>query len=363
MRILTVLALAALLGGTAFAQPLAVSPGAERAALNHVRAKAGTLGLAAGDVADLAVSSAHVSARSGLSLVYVQQRVGGIDVAEQVVTVAVGRDGAVVHAAGDLVAGTASASKAASLSPEAALQRAAAHVGATVPAIRRASSEVGAERKTSFGRVNGFDASARLVYAGTKEAGLRLAWEVVLPTRAPDHLWLVRVDAQTGAELSRGDLIVHDTFGPASGDAKVSYIPLARGAAARGLAPSGVPSGVRSLAGSYNVYPFPYESPNHTSPTPPADGRTTVSGAEDPRRRPSAGTTRTASLAPSSPSRAGITTNIRRSTTTTAPDPNGQPDGGAGLVFDFPLDLTMSPEDTPTPRWSTCSTGATSSTT
>ena len=231
MRILTALALAALLGGTALAQPLTVSPGAERAALDHVRARAGALGLAAGDVADLAVSSAHVSARSGLSLVYVQQRVGGIDVAEQVVTVAVGRDGKVAHAAGDLVAGTASAAKAASLSPEAALQHAAAHVGARVPALRRSGGEVGAERKTSFGRRAGFDVTARLVYAGTKEAGLRLAWEVVLPTRAPDHLWLVRVDAQTGAELFRTDLIVHDTFGPAASggasEARQSYIPLA----------------------------------------------------------------------------------------------------------------------------------------
>ncbi|MEL6616603.1 MAG: hypothetical protein AAFQ43_12750, partial [Bacteroidota bacterium] len=202
MSRLILLALAVSLAASATAQDLAASPVAVRTALDHVRSQTAVSALTSADVADLAVSSAHTSRRSGLTYVYVQQRIEGVDIAGSIVTVAVGRDGRVAHAAGELSASTAVAAKALSLTAEAALARAAALVGEPAPARQATRSLGGAERRTAFGSVAGTDVEARLVYEGATDRGLRLAWEVTVPTRDAQHIWVVRVDAQTGEELS-----------------------------------------------------------------------------------------------------------------------------------------------------------------
>ncbi|OZC01802.1 M36 family metallopeptidase [Rubricoccus marinus] len=341
---LPVLLLALVLAAPASAQDRAASSDAVRTALTYLRAEAGALGLKAGDLADLSVASAHEDPRTGATYVYVQQRVDGIEIAESIVTVTVGRDGRVAHAAGDVAAGTTSASKGAGLTPEAALARVASLVGEPTPSTAFAKAASGVERRTELASVAGDPVTARLVYVGVPQGGLRLAWEVMLPSRDTQHLWLVRVDAQTGAELSRYDLVVHDAFGPAE------HAP-----AARSYAPLSTPSALSFLEGasgamasSYRVYPFPLESPHHGgTAAPPADGRSLVAnpfnllaspnGWHDSRN--AAGT-----------SGALFTTtqgnNVHAYTDTDAnniPDTGSSPDGGAGLVFDAALDLTQNP--------------------
>ena len=335
-----VAALALLVSVTAAsAQSKDAPPAAVRTALDHLQSRASALGLSEADVSDLHVSSAHQSQRSGQSYVYVQQRIGGIDVADGVITVAVGRSGQVAHTAGRLVGGTARASKAPALSAEAAVQRVAGLVRAPAPALQRSRSEGGAAQKTAFGRIADVPVTARLVYVPTDADGLRLAWEVQLPVERPEHVWLVRLDAQTGAELSRMDLIVHDAY-PADHAAHAE--------APRSLAPLSTPSALAflspAMAGSYTVYPMPIEAPLWATPAPPADARSVVANAEDATASPF-GWHDTNGVA-------GAEYTITRGNNTHAyldrddnegPDAGGEPDGGAGLTFNFPLDLTQDP--------------------
>ena len=349
-------------------------PAAVDAALDHLRARGPAAGLKAADVAELAAAGAHVGARTGLAYVYVQQRLGGVDVRGARVSVAVDAGGRVVHAAGALAGGLAApgVQKAASLTAAAALARAASLVGE--PLAPRLSSPLGSReasrgpsRETVFGEVHGDAVTARLVYAPTEREGLRLAWEVVLPTGDGAHVWEVVVDAATGAELGRHDRVAQDRWGPpeaaspheASGargsalapGASGSLVPLASGASASGaLVP--LASGTRGWlargsalldAASYLVYTA--ESPSHAAVLPPADGRVAVSGRRaTPRPPPSGGTTPTASPAPSSRRPAATTpTPTPTATRTTPPTPAGEPDGGAALAFAFPLDLAEPP--------------------
>ncbi|MEM1054392.1 MAG: M36 family metallopeptidase [Bacteroidota bacterium] len=338
------------------AQDLAASPGAIETALNHVRGQAVTTSLTASDLADVAVSSSHQSRRSGLTYVYVQQRVAGIDVAEAVVTVAIGRDGKVVHAAGDLVAGASTVSKVATLSAEAALSRAASLLGLPAPSTTSTDQSAKASRRTIFGAIAEIPVAAELIIVGSEERGVRLAWKVRLPTADGRHVWQVRLDAQTGEEISRFDEVIHDHWGPhedhvgsveehALEPALTSFAPVRHEARTQraALAPFANAAG---RVGSYTVYAMPEESPTWITPFP-TDGRTTVANPDDATASPF-GWHDTDGIA-------GAEFTITRGNNVYAytdldgnnvPDTGGAPDGGASLTFDAtlaPINLSQDP--------------------
>ena len=339
MTRLLAVALCLLIALPAAAQDLAASPGAVETALAYVRGQGPSLGLAAPDVADLAVSSAHEGGRSGLTHVYVQQRIGGIDVAEAIVTVAVGRDGRVVHAAGDLVSGTAAAARGQSLTAASALARVAALVGEPVPVQTVRGAPVGVQRLTVLGRVAEQPVAARLVY--TRVDGLRLAWEVMLPSRDAQHVWLVRIDAQSGSEISRVDMVTHDVFPRA-----VSYAPLVTRAAGRSadLSLVMVTPQTTAMAGSYTVYAMPTESPLWATPAPPGDARTAVANPANALASPYGWhDTNGAAGAEYTVTRGNNVYAYTDITNDNVPDAGSSPDGGASLTFNFPLNLANDP--------------------
>ena len=95
---------------------------------------------------------------------------------------------------------------------------------------------------------------------------------------------------------------------------------------------------------SYRVYPEPIESPNHTLPLPPADGRTTVNEPADATASPFGWHDTNGAIGAEFTTTQG--NNVHAYTDTNfdnMPDPGSSPDGGSGLDFLFPLDLTMAP--------------------
>ncbi len=233
------------------------------------------MGLTAGDVADLAVTAGHRSALSGINYVYVQQRYNGIPVVDGTVTVAVSAQGQVVHAAGDMVPGIDSpqTTSAAALSASAAVQAAAGLVGAPKTPTTPVTTGSGSERFTTFGQVAGVDVTARYVYVLDGRSAT-LAWEVQVPTSDAQHVWLVRLNASTGAELFLHDLVVSDHWGhdePAATTAAATMAPFVEAVPSPNLAAVSPEDG-----SSYLVYPVPYESPIHAPVVPPADGRELV---------------------------------------------------------------------------------------
>jgi extracellular elastinolytic metalloproteinase len=95
---------------------------------------------------------------------------------------------------------------------------------------------------------------------------------------------------------------------------------------------------------SYRVFALPVESPIHASPPSPADGRVLVNEPADALASPFGWhDTNGAAGAEFTVTRGN---NVHAYTDTNndgVPDPGSDPDGGAGLDFDFPLDLTQGP--------------------
>ncbi len=247
-------------------------------ALTFVAQEATDLGLSSSDVADLAVTDAYASRRSGTTHVYLRQRVGGIEIIGSEMTVSVGRDGRVFHSAGEMIAGLDQLVEAQTptLDAMSAAIRAASIVGIrSMPALRLQESGLGADRATTLS-LNGIDDNpvrTKLVYKQDANDTYRLAWEVELAISSQTEYWLVYVDAVTGQEIDRLNLTVEESFGdPASATiysaAAESFLPFETAEhALAAMAPS-------AMVGTYTVFQLPVESPNHSSPPMPADGRT-----------------------------------------------------------------------------------------
>src|SRR5690606_12651323 len=155
-----------------------------------------------------------------------------------------------------------------------------------------------------------------------QDGDVRLAWVLEIEPSDGAHWWYAFVDAQTGESLGQVDLVINDSI-TAIGSA------IAR--------PEGSPAALLSFAptdgATYGGFPLPLESPT--------DGdRELVSNAADPSASPFGWHDTDGVAGPEFTVTRG--NNVHAYTDLDAnniPDPGSDPDGGPGLVFDFPLDL------------------------
>jgi len=306
--------------------------------------------LAESDLAELAVTDAYVSRRSGVTHVYLRQGVDGIPVVGGEFTVALDREGEVFHAAGRGAALAAQRDLAAapSVTAMAATDALARDAGLELDESFRVLSQDGGRAPSltlSRAGVAREPVQAALVYHLDASGALALAWEVRLEERAAPHYWLGYVDAADGRVRARHDLVVHDSFGPAhlpeSEPTGESHTPRIETLSLVESARSERPS---ALAGTYTVYALPVESPLWTTPNPPADARTSVANPDDPTASPFGW--HDTNGAPGAEYTITRGNNVHAYTDVdgdNVPDQGSSPDGGAGLVFDFPIDLTQDP--------------------
>ncbi|EMR03276.1 Minor extracellular protease vpr precursor [Cesiribacter andamanensis AMV16] len=184
---------------------------------------------------------------------------------------------------------------------------------------------------------------AKLVYLPMPDGSLALAWEVAIYTLDAQHYWVVQVDASTGKVLGEENRVVHCQFDNQGLDLEGKTMhALHKHAAAEqllvGQLELPIPFAAEAEAmstntGSYRVFPMPIESPNHGS-------RSLLSGAADASASPQGW-----HYTPF-----GVDTRTRGNNVFAYEDPNNNgsfdnhsPDGGASLLFDYPLDLTQQP--------------------
>ena len=316
-------------------EPSAAAP--EEVAFDFLRLKSGDYGVAASDLADLQVMSQHTSEHNGVTYVNVVQHHQGREVLGGVATVSVTADGVVLHVAENLVTGLRQAAGQASLDAPAALEAAADEVDLTPRGARVKTQSRDASRTTTMSSagISREEIPARLVWQPTED-GLRLAWEVVIDDQDSAHLWQVTVDAQSGDTLAVEDWTDHDPDSHMHGLARA---PEAFDAHARDRSPASVtdpdeyhtPTPVED-GSAYRVFAFPKESPNdgeRTLVTNPADAVGSPFGWHDVDGVPGAEYTTTRG------NNVHAYTDLDANNT---PDPGSDPDGGASLLFDFPLD-------------------------
>ena len=105
--------------------------------------------------------------------------------------------------------------------------------------------------------------TAELVYQLTEDNQLRLAWDLTITTAGHKHKWSVRIDAVTGKLLDKQDRVISCNFGnhnPTSKKIDYRFINFNNSFLKN---QASIPLDIQ--AGSYNVIPFNYESPNHSA--------------------------------------------------------------------------------------------------
>ncbi len=240
---------------------------------------------------------------NGLTHVYLQQRVASLDVSTAMLNVAVTSAGTVLRVASSAVAAAGKKANGATpkISDVEAARKAAAALGLRASESFASGDKArgpARERTLGDGGISSDPITARLVYQETKSGALRLAWELVINQLDGEHWWQIRMDAATGAELGRTDWVDED---------------------------------------SHRVFPFPVEAPSfggRALVNNPATAAASPFGWNDTNGAAGAESTLT------------IGNNVSAYTDIDAnnvPDAGSSPNGGAGLVFDFPLDLTQAP--------------------
>jgi extracellular elastinolytic metalloproteinase len=299
-------------------------------ALSYVRQNATEFGVTRSDVGDLVVTSRYRSAHSGVTHVNLNQRFRGLEVFGAHATVNVASTKEVIFAAGAFESGLrAASSDDAGLAATDAVEAAAVGLDLDRPAaLRVLSRRGGAAQETVLSRagISNTPINAHLGWQPTK-AGLRLAWQVVIDDASAAHLWNATVDAATGKLLEAEDWTSHD---PVDELAERLARPASFVEALAGpVSPNPVLDG-----SSYRVYQLPTESPNDSDRAlveNPADGLASPFGWHDTNGLAGAEFT----ITQGNNAHAYLDQDDNE-----AQDFGGSPNGGAGLDFDFPIDLT-----------------------
>jgi extracellular elastinolytic metalloproteinase len=293
-------------------------------ALDYVRDNAGALGTTRADVADLAVMSSYRSSHNRVTHVSVNQRHRGLEVFGAYATVNVAADGRVIFAGGSLVRGVTGGADSARLEPPGAVKAAANGLGLREPRDLRVLRRTARETVVSDGGISAEPIPARLGYQPTGD-GLRLAWHVTIDDAADEHLWSATVDAASGKLLAKDDWTDHDNL-----DQLAERVGRADVAAAAFQPPFPVADG-----SSYRALGFPTESVNDGPRTliqTPADSAASPFGWHDTNGAAGAEYT----IARGNNAHAYLDQDDDE-----APDFGGDANGGPGLDFDFPADLTQ----------------------
>jgi extracellular elastinolytic metalloproteinase len=276
-------------------------------ALSFVRNNPELLGLSAQDLAELELTDSVFSDLSGVTHLYWRQTHQGIPVYNGQVHVNIDKHGRILSinnlALPDLAAAVADARP--TLPAGQAVLAAAEHLGLPLRSLPQALSQPAGPRQTTLVSGRGVsleDIRAELSWLPIQRGEARLVWNFQVQTLDQIHWFDFTVDAVSGKVWTRFDW---------TADA------------------------------SYRVYPRPVESPIHTSPLPPSDARQLV---VDPHLAAT-------NASPNGWHNNGTAFTIPRGNNVHAYEdrdgnnaaPASQPSGGAGLNFDFPINLNGAP--------------------
>ncbi|MBK8433366.1 MAG: M36 family metallopeptidase [Chloroflexi bacterium] len=315
--------------------------------LNHLEQNRAQYGLVAADLSDYVLTDKYQSTDTGVTHLYLRQRINGIEVWTGNLSAHVLPDGSILalHSAFVPHVDRASYTGQPVLTAVEALNTAAQELRWPVTSDFAAEQQLGGADQRQILSTGGVAVNpipTKLVYVLDDHGALILAWEAIVQPIHTSDWWHMAIDATTGQVLEQYNWTV-------SHDERLSFMEQRGGGAEeqRGrvarltLEPSHSP-----LAGSYRVFPLPYESP-----TAPGATHTLVSDPDDSTASPFGWHDTNGVIG------AELTTtegnNVHTYTDTNGdnnPDPGSSPDGGAGLLFDFAFDPSLPPPSGTNPQ-------------
>jgi extracellular elastinolytic metalloproteinase len=296
------------------------------------------------DIADVVVSDMYTSKHNGATHIYFVQRHAGIELYNAINGVHIKSDGEVVFATNRFTPDLASLVNTTSptISAGDAVIFAADHLNVPVLSNLRLIEQVG-DRQFTYdgGTISNSDIEVKLKYQLTKDNKALLVWDLAIDMPTSVDYWSMRVNALTGEVVDQYNWTVKCNFdtpehhhhnascGITQHKAK-TYRPYAEALQEERMA--------MVDNAQYLVWPVPAESPNHgdrelvVNPAHPEYspyGWHDTNGQEGPEYTITRGNNVHAYL------------DVDADNT-----PNGdEPDGGEDLIFDYPADLNLEPEE------------------
>jgi hypothetical protein len=293
-------------------------------ARSYILANHEALQLSEAEAANLVVTDHYQSRRSAVTHIYFVQSHNGIKIHNAVLNMNITEDGRIINIGNRFIPNLTETigTDEPQITAVDALQQAADHLNLSLNQPPIIVETIGGPARAVTFNESGISQDpipVNLIYQMSEAGEVRLAWEVMIHETAALDWWNVRVDAVDGRILAQDNYYIHDDWGETV-ERTDAYGVVQLGATA-------VPS-------SYLAYGIPVESPHHTTPLPPADGRTTeVSPWLD------------------APTASPLGWHATTTTTTTSTEGNNvdthkastRYDCGPALECDPPLDLTMDP--------------------
>lgn len=302
-----------------------------------IREKASELGLSQRQAAEPVVSSSHESKEIGVTHFYFQQHFEGIPVNAAILNVHITKENKVLTHGSTFVPDIESKINTTrpAITSRQALEFLIAEMGYEREPLLQKEAKQGPTQEVIFdkGKISLEDIPVRLAYQPMEDGSVLLAWDITIDEPGGQNYWSIRVDAVTGKILEKDNLVVHCNFGDAPHTHRAGAGPFH---AEQLMMESAAPPVVDGAA--YRVFSEPWESPVHgprSLVVNPADPIASPFGWHDTNGAPGPEFTITRG------------NNVHAGLDLAAPngiDAGTEPDGGPGLVFDFPLDLSLAPD-------------------
>lgn len=303
----------------------------------HMRAHYDEWGLTLADISDFMVSDMYTDHKTGITRVYLMQQYNGIPVYNAINNFNIDKEGKVFYVGKRFVPRLAERINTTIpvLSAEEAVHRVAEHLGLTLGQLSLKERPAQNTYLFDAGTWARQDIEVKLRYQPMGSNGpVLLAWDVTFFPKGNDDMWSIRVDAVNGQLLDKANWTVYcrvdgTAFRHIDDDCENEAHTFHQAVSS--------PTATFGSEPIYNVWPVPYESPNHGPRTlviDPADPEASPFGWHDTDGVDGAEFTITR----------GLSVHAYEDRDGDGESLGNEPDGGADLHFDFPYDPTWEPE-------------------
>ncbi len=221
------------------------------------------LGLTTQDISDWIIQSEGNSESTGINTYYIKQRYQGIEIVRAISNMWM-KNGEVINGGENLVSNVAQKVNTtnSSISVTDGVSRAFAQLNETQPSSIQILEKNQYKYKLSNGNLTEDPISAELSYYLTENNTLRLAWSYIFYTQDYKHLWSAIIDATDGKLLEKYDMTISCNFGSPANHTEHNEV-------ANQFTQSFFNNNTNKsillapAVGSYRVYPYYTESPNH----------------------------------------------------------------------------------------------------
>jgi hypothetical protein len=166
------------------------------------------------DFNELEITAQYTDEKSGLTHVYVQQQYQGIPIVDAQGGLHFDGTGKLAYHADHFTANLAQKTRnqQASLSAAEAVEAALGNLGVAADKLTQKTTKNANSYIFEQTAYTAMDIPARLVYIINRNGDLTLAWEVGIYTLDENNYWQMYLDARSGRELNRQDLVIHCQF-------------------------------------------------------------------------------------------------------------------------------------------------------